>query len=77
MDSIQACSECGKKLIPLKISMNDWNNFSNDEMLDAIEDAQNSILKKPVMKPAKPVRADDFVYDDYSNHPFLRFLHLY
>lgn len=43
------CPDCGNEYLPLLTTVDEWNNFSNDEMLDAIEQAQNPIeIKKPV-----------------------------
>lgn len=45
------CSECGKKLIPLNVEMEVWNNLSNDEMISIIDKVKNKGLKKPEFKP--------------------------
>lgn len=46
------CSECGKKLIPLNVEMETWNNLSNDEMISIVDKAKNKGLKKPEFKPS-------------------------
>lgn len=43
------CSECWNDMIPLRISKDDWNKLSNEEMLSIIDKAGDG-LKRPVRK---------------------------
>ncbi len=42
------CPACGKPFLPLRVTVDEWNDMSNSDMLAAIESA-----KKPKAKPAK------------------------
>lgn len=44
------CPDCGEDFLPLEVTVDEWNDFSNDEMLEAIERA-----RKPKIKIKKPV----------------------
>ncbi len=46
------CPECGEEFLPLGVTVDEWNGFSNEEMLNAIERAKNPVeIKKPIFKP--------------------------
>lgn len=41
------CYSCGETMIPLKITEDEWNGLSNDEMIRVINRSSHSTLKKP------------------------------
>lgn len=50
------CSECWNNTIPLRISKDDWNKLSNEEMLSIIDKAGDG-LKRPVRKTTPMTKA--------------------
>ncbi len=40
------CPDCGNQFLSLGVTVDDWNNYTNDEMLDAIEKAKNPVFIK-------------------------------
>lgn len=45
------CPECGDDYLALKVEINEWNRYSNDQMLEVIRDALNPFeVKKPVVE---------------------------
>lgn len=43
------CPDCGEEYVPLEVTVDEWNNYSNDEMLDAIKNAKQPVaIKQPV-----------------------------
>jgi uncharacterized surface protein with fasciclin (FAS1) repeats len=70
--------------LPLGVTVDEWNGFSNDEMLETIEKARKPIeikkpviqpkpeVKKPIVKPEPEPEYDDdeyFEYEDYDEKP--------
>ncbi len=53
------CPNCGVDFLPLGVTVDEWNNFSNDEMLETIDKARKPKveIKKPVMPVTKPETA--------------------
>jgi ribosomal protein L32 len=41
------CSSCGESMMPLKVSQDEWNELSNEEMLNLINKPSQNTLKKP------------------------------
>lgn len=53
------CPICGKDYLPLQVTVDEWNGFSNEQMLDAIERAKQTVtklveIKTPVFKDTEP-----------------------
>lgn len=45
---IHNCSQCGGKYLPLGVTVDEWNNYSNEKMLSAIKNADPIIeIKRP------------------------------
>lgn len=48
IDGKYNCNSCGNRMLPLECSLDEWNEFSNDEMLETIKKAQKLVeIKKP------------------------------
>ena len=41
------CPDCGKEFAPLGVTIEEWNEFSNEEMLALIEKVQKPEIKSP------------------------------
>lgn len=47
------CPDCGGEFSSLGVTVGDWNNYTNDEMLDVIEKAKKPVvIKEPVFNNA-------------------------
>ena len=44
------CPNCGQEYLPLGFTIDEWNELTNDEMLQAIENAKKLVADKPVIK---------------------------
>lgn len=45
------CPDCGREYLALEVTVEEWNELSNDEMLDRIEKAKKPVeIKSPVFK---------------------------
>lgn len=44
------CPGCSSKYLPLGVIVDEWNGFSNDEMLKTIEDARKMAINTPIIK---------------------------
>ncbi len=69
------CPDCGQEYLSLGVTVDEWNNFSNDEMLDVIEKAKNPVTIKtpvfeaPVEKTFDIDEDDEFEEIDYAEPP--------
>ena len=54
------CPNCGCEYLALGVTVDEWNGFSNDEMLDTIDrakDKKKPVIKKTTEKKTKPETA--------------------
>ena len=53
-NDIYMCSDCGDELLFLDVSLDAWNTYTNDQMLDTIDNAKaGKAIKKPVFRRQK------------------------
>ena len=63
------CTECGRAMSSLGVTTEEWNSFTNDEMLDVIERTE---VKKPsvaIKKPVFDVVDDEIEYEVLNDEP--------
>lgn len=76
-DGSFTCPKCGKKYLPLGTTVDEWNSYSNDQMLDAIETAKENAkevarkqikIKVPTFEEPEP-EDNDIEYFDEEYEP--------
>ncbi len=50
---IYKCPDCGSNYLPLGVTVDEWNEFSDDEIRNTILKAKNSAVKTPNLN--KPI----------------------
>ena len=49
ISGVYDCHTCKVPYLPLKVSIDDWNNMSDDEMVAVISKAKNTLIRKPAV----------------------------
>ncbi len=52
------CPDCGGEYLPLGVTVDEWNNYSDEQMLEAIKNSQKPQIRRPQIMDAPQLRHD-------------------